>query len=171
MKSIFTPFLVALALSSSAAAFSPVIPSRIVRTSSPCTRDSIQLLLSSPSDDDQQGTSPVADLPDDIPAPVNAASVTTESKAVAVEENTTSSSYPINLPSPILLSSSMVLAIAATGSFFELFGPNPKFGFGPTAAIAAIGLPSCLFLFYAAILKGMAETEEDDREYNKPRRL
>ncbi len=39
----------------------------------------------------------------------------------------------------------------------------------PTAAIAAVGLPSCLFLFYAAIKKGEYETEQDDLEYNKPR--
>jgi hypothetical protein len=42
-------------------------------------------------------------------------------------------------------------------------------GFGPQAALAAIGLPSSLFLIYAAILKGAAETEEDDKQYNKPR--
>jgi hypothetical protein len=27
-----------------------------------------------------------------------------------------------------------------------------------------------IFLIYAAIMKGAAETEEDDKEYNKPRR-
>ncbi|KAL9182579.1 hypothetical protein ACHAXT_013231 [Thalassiosira profunda] len=66
----------------------------------------------------------------------------------------------------------MVLAIASTGSLFEITGGGPTtLGFGPTAALAAVGLPLSLFLIYAAILKGAAETEEDDREYNKPRRL
>jgi hypothetical protein len=36
--------------------------------------------------------------------------------------------------------------------------------------LAAIGLPMSIFLIYAAIMKGAAETEEDDKEYNKPRR-
>ena len=44
-------------------------------------------------------------------------------------------------------------------------------GFVPTAALAAGGVPVSIFLIYAAILKGAAETEEDDKEYNKPRRL
>jgi hypothetical protein len=57
------------------------------------------------------------------------------------------------------------------GSLFELTGGTPKLGFGVTAAISAIGLPLSVFLIYAAILKGAAETEEADREFNKPRRL
>jgi hypothetical protein len=57
----------------------------------------------------------------------------------------------------------------ALGSLFELTGGTPTLGFGPQAALAAIGLPSSLFLIYAAILKGAAETEEDDKNYNKPR--
>ena len=58
------------------------------------------------------------------------------------------------------------------GSLFELAGGGSgKLGFGPTAALAAIGLPMSIFLIYAAILKGAAETEEDDKEYNKPRKL
>jgi len=59
----------------------------------------------------------------------------------------------------------MILAIASIGSIFELSGGNPSNGVGPTAAIAAIGLPTCLFLFYAAIMKGIAETEEDDKAF------
>ena len=59
-----------------------------------------------------------------------------------------------------------------TGSLFEITGGGEtKLGFGPTAALAAIGLPLSIFLIYAAILKGAAETEEDDKEYNKPRKL
>ena len=34
-------------------------------------------------------------------------------------------------------------------------------------AIAIIGIPTCLFLFYAAIQKGIAETEADDAEYQR----
>jgi hypothetical protein len=32
-------------------------------------------------------------------------------------------------------------------------------------------MPMSIFLIYAAIMKGAAETEEDDKEYNRPRRL
>jgi len=91
------------------------------------------------------------------------------SSSSAVEDEATS--YPIDLPSPILLATSMVLAISSIGSLFELTGGTPKLGFGVTAAISAIGLPLSVFLIYAAILKGAAETEEADREFNKPRRL
>ena len=56
------------------------------------------------------------------------------------------------------------------GSLFELTGGTPKLGFGITAAITAIGLPVAVFLIYAAILKGAAETEEADKEFmNEPR--
>lgn len=58
------------------------------------------------------------------------------------------------------------------GSLFEVTGGGPtQLGFAATAAIAAIGLPASIFLIYAAILKGAAETAEDDAEYNKARRL
>ena len=57
------------------------------------------------------------------------------------------------------------------GSLFELTGGTPKLGFAVTAVITALGLPLSVFLIYAAILKGAAETEEADREFNKPRRL
>lgn len=80
-------------------------------------------------------------------------------------EQSTDSDYPINLPSPILLATSMVLAIASTGSIFELSGGNPQLGAGVSAAIAALGVPASFFLFYAAIRKGAAETEEDDRRF------
>ena len=52
------------------------------------------------------------------------------------------------------------------GSLFELLGEGePQLGFAATAAIATIGLPSGLFLLYAAILKATAETEEDDARF------
>ncbi|KAL7426452.1 hypothetical protein ACHAXH_000352 [Discostella pseudostelligera] len=84
---------------------------------------------------------------------------------------TATTSYPIDLPSPILLATSMILAIASIGSIFELTGggggsTSTTLGFVPTATIAALGLPLSIFLIYAAILKGAAETEEDDAQYN-----
>ena len=58
------------------------------------------------------------------------------------------------------------------GSLFELTGgAETQLGFVGTAALAAIGAPFSLFLLYAAIMKGAAETEEDDREYNSPRKF
>lgn len=93
------------------------------------------------------------------------------SESTSVEMNSdssTSSDVPLDVPSPILLASSMVLAIASTGSVFDLIGGNtPAIGFIPAAAVAVLGLPTCLFLFYAAVKKGMAETEEDDAKYSR----
>lgn len=80
------------------------------------------------------------------------------------EEDDGDSGVPIDLPSPILLSSSMVLAIASTGSLFEITGGK---GSLPSLAIVIIGIPTCLFLFYAAIQKGIAETEADDAEFQR----
>jgi hypothetical protein len=52
------------------------------------------------------------------------------------------------------------------GSLFELGNVNgPALGFAPTAALAALCLPAAIFLFYAAILKGQAETEQDDQAF------
>jgi len=79
----------------------------------------------------------------------------------------TTKNYPIEAPSPILLSSSMLLAITSVGSIFELIGGSPMMGFIPSVLFALVGVPSCLFLFYAAIKKGSAETEADDAEYRK----
>jgi hypothetical protein len=85
--------------------------------------------------------------------------------SVSSEEIT--SDYPIDVPSPILLAGSMVLAISSTGSIFELSGGHPVLGFIPTATITLLGIPSCFFLFYASIKKGIAETEEDDKAFQK----
>eukprot|EP00804_Cyclotella_cryptica_P025580 CCRYP_002816-RA/>CCRYP_002816-RA protein AED:0.04 eAED:0.04 QI:284/1/1/1/1/1/2/225/181 len=128
--------------------------------SRPCRTNLI--LFASPNDPETEAES----VAQEESVPSNTPVATKAEPAVAEAD---SAPYPVDLPSPLLLSASMVLAIASTGSLFELTGGAPTLGFGPTAAIAAIGLPSCLFLFYAAILKGMAETEEDDRQYNKPR--
>ena len=75
--------------------------------------------------------------------------------------------YPLDVPSPILLASSMVLAIATTGSIFELSGGNPVLGMIPSVGIIVTGLPLCFFLFYAAIKKGIAETDEDDKRFQQ----
>lgn len=74
-------------------------------------------------------------------------------------------SYPIDLPSPILLASSMILAIVGVGSGFDIFSDEPRFPFAVNAAITAGGLAICLGLFYASIRKAQAETEEDDKKY------
>jgi hypothetical protein len=50
---------------------------------------------------------------------------------------------------------------------FELTGGNPQYGSAVTAAIAAVSIPLCLFLFYASVKKAQAETDEDDKEFMK----
>jgi hypothetical protein len=59
--------------------------------------------------------------------------------------------------------------ILRTGSIFELSGGAPKIGFGPSAALIALGGPLCIFLFIAAVQKGAAETEEDDANFKAGR--
>mmetsp|Transcript_14602 Transcript_14602/g.40582 ORF Transcript_14602/g.40582 Transcript_14602/m.40582 type:complete len:167 (+) Transcript_14602:105-605(+) len=88
--------------------------------------------------------------------------LSTNTAATSAPEET---SYPIDLPSPILLASSMVLAIIGVGSGFDIFSDEPRFPFAINAAISAGGLATCLGLFYASILKAQAETEEDDKRY------
>ena len=61
----------------------------------------------------------------------------------------------------------MVLAIASTGSIFELSGGSPTIGFVPALVISVTGIPLCFFLFYAAIKKGQAETDEDDAKFKR----
>eukprot|EP00565_Helicotheca_tamesis_P000901 CAMPEP_0185737358 /NCGR_PEP_ID=MMETSP1171-20130828/30220_1 /TAXON_ID=374046 /ORGANISM="Helicotheca tamensis, Strain CCMP826" /LENGTH=185 /DNA_ID=CAMNT_0028408267 /DNA_START=133 /DNA_END=690 /DNA_ORIENTATION=- len=124
------------------------------------------LLFSTPSEDTEE----IAESADETKAVTTAdlypPSQSSSNKAAADVEDT-GTSYPVNLPSPILLASSMVLAIASTGSLFELTGGDPQLGFAPTLAIAIVGLPTCLFLFYASILKATAETEEDDKKFTR----
>lgn len=74
-------------------------------------------------------------------------------------------SFPIDLPSPILLSGAMVLAIIGVGSGFDIFADEPLFPTIVNASISAGGLSLCLGLFYASIRKAQAETEEDDEKY------
>mmetsp|Transcript_14433 Transcript_14433/g.20341 ORF Transcript_14433/g.20341 Transcript_14433/m.20341 type:complete len:168 (+) Transcript_14433:193-696(+) len=123
-------------------------------TTSTSCRQRPALFMSTEGEGEESSSSPVSEVT--TPAPVPA--------PPAEPEGT---KYPVNLPSPVLLATSMVLAIASTGSAFELAGGNPQYGFGVSAAIAAIGIPLSLFLIYAAILKGIAETEEDDKKFTK----
>jgi hypothetical protein len=65
-------------------------------------------------------------------------------------------------PKRILISLTL---LSSSGSLFELSSGKPQLGVPITAAIAALGLPACLFLFYAAVLKAQAETREDDEQF------
>ena len=85
----------------------------------------------------------------------------------ADKPNEKSKDYPLDVPSPVLLSSSMVLAIASIGSIFEVSGGSPAIGMIPSIGISAVGIPASLFLFYAAIKKGIAETEADDAKFQQ----
>ncbi|CAM9232406.1 unnamed protein product [Choristocarpus tenellus] len=85
---------------------------------------------------------------------------TGSSKQSLVDED--KNSYPINLPSYALLLLSVVVAIAFVGCIFEATGPKPVMGYPLTYAVGTLSFPGFLFLFYAAIKKGQAETEEAD---------
>ena len=87
-------------------------------------------------------------------AEVSAAAPSSPPAASPIAES--KSDVPLDVPSPILLAGSMVLAIVSTGSIFELLGGSPQYGMVPTALFAVVGTPLCFFLFYAAILKGNA---------------
>jgi len=66
----------------------------------------------------------------------------------------------------LTVNSHFVFVVGKTkGSLFELIGGSPDLGFVTSAIIAAVGFPSCLFLFYASVRKATAETEEDDRRF------
>jgi len=63
--------------------------------------------------------------------------------------------YPIDLPSPVLLAGSVLIAIISVGSLYQ----------GSLALPTVVGVPLCIYLFYASIQKGIAETEADDELY------
>ena len=56
----------------------------------------------------------------------------------------------------------------SSGSIFQLSegAQNVALSLG----ITVVGIPACFFLFYAAIKKGIAETEEDDAQFRKKNR-
>jgi hypothetical protein len=117
--------------------------------------------------------------------------------SIATPSEPEGTQYPIDVPSPLLLATSVVLAIVGTGevsygkrivclckpwfsllfffffptigSAFELVNPEPKFGVATTAVLTLVSLPLCFFLFYASVLKATAETEVDDKEFMKGR--
>ena len=170
---IIASALYALALIQSSSAFSPthhasqaagrsVLATQQQKISNvEAGRSSGALCLSS-EDESSSSSSSSSDVGEEISAALS------ETSAVAQTETPEppKPDVPLDLPSPILLASSMVLAIASTGSVFELLGGSPQYGLAPTAAIALIGTPLCFFLFYAAIVKGNAETEADDQRFN-----
>mmetsp|Transcript_23398 Transcript_23398/g.67420 ORF Transcript_23398/g.67420 Transcript_23398/m.67420 type:complete len:200 (-) Transcript_23398:100-699(-) len=120
------------------------------------TKGSSNVVLSM-SDDEGSGNisdQSAAEVPATPPSPPAASAVAG-----------TKTEVPLDLPSPVLLAGSMVLAIVSTGSIFELLGGSPQYGMIPTALFAVLGTPLCFFLFYSAILKGNAETEADDQRF------
>lgn len=77
-----------------------------------------------------------------------------------------------DLPFPVYLIGSCLVAIAAVGSIFEYFNQNPIFGvvqpdsplWAPILGVFAItGFPSAGFLFYKAISLANKASEEADR--------
>jgi len=124
-----------------------------------CNTKFRKLSLSSSIDDEDPNAEEdyrTAPLVEKIVAPVE-----------TVEEE---SSLPLDVPSPILLGSSVILAIAGTGSLFQLIGGDPPNGSAVTASIIVVSLPLCAFLFYAALKKGQAETDADDAEFRSKNR-
>ena len=76
--------------------------------------------------------------------------------------STSSTSYPLDVPSPILLGGAMLLAIIGVGTLFTSLTDKSANVIG-TVAVVGINVPVSLYLFVAAIKKGQAETEEDDK--------
>ena len=61
----------------------------------------------------------------------------------------------------------MLLAIATTGLIFNFSAQDN--GVLMSVGVGLLGLPLTLFLFYASVKKGAAETEEDDRRFEQER--
>ncbi|KAG7374142.1 hypothetical protein IV203_013237 [Nitzschia inconspicua] len=125
-------------------------------------------VIFSSSGDESTTSSSDTEESESLEAPSQSTSSAVSTPAPPKSSTTTEeTSYPIDLPSPILLASSMILAIVGTGSGFDLANESPRYGFGITFSIATIGLTLSVGLFYASILKAKAETEADDKEYMK----
>ncbi|GAX12972.1 hypothetical protein FisN_2Hh463 [Fistulifera solaris] len=101
---------------------------------------------------------------DDKPTAVKEDVVSSDTPSMSSETET---QYPLDIPSPILLATSMLLAISSVGSLFQMMDSSAT---PVSAAIALIGLPLCLFFFYAAITKAQAETEADDKAFLRDQR-
>ncbi|GMI25348.1 hypothetical protein TeGR_g490 [Tetraparma gracilis] len=66
------------------------------------------------------------------------------------------------VPSPLLLSSSILLLIASVGSVFT---DTPNASPLVSYALPLVGVPGGGLLFLCAIRKGQRETEEDDEKF------
>jgi len=138
-------------------------PSSMVSSSS-SARCIPQTVLFSSTDEPEKEPSKTQSTPEPVtpPAPAPSTSVLPVAVNMDMEED---SSIPLDVPSPLLLASSIIIAIISVGSLFDLLGGSPSLGFAPSAGIALVGLPVCFFLFYAAIVKGQKETEDDDEKF------
>uniref|UniRef100_A0A7S2Y7X1 PSII 6.1 kDa protein n=1 Tax=Entomoneis paludosa TaxID=265537 RepID=A0A7S2Y7X1_9STRA len=116
-------------------------------------------LYSSPGDDNTQEA---PTTPDDVTSLNDTIEQLQQSSPTAVLAEQEDVEYPLDVPSPVLLASSIVLAISSTGSLFNCIEGNIT---PVSLGLAVIGFPLFLFLLYAAILKGAAETKEDDERY------
>mmetsp|Transcript_22072 Transcript_22072/g.28564 ORF Transcript_22072/g.28564 Transcript_22072/m.28564 type:complete len:187 (+) Transcript_22072:120-680(+) len=140
----------------------PILLHKARRTSKSTRKWAQEENSSSDSDSDTSSSSePTPSLDDSLDATIERLRQKAFAPKAQLEEQE-DAEPPLNVPSPILLSSSMVLAIASIGSVFEIIeGKVTSVSIG----IALIGFPLFLFLFYAALLKGAAETKEDDENY------
>jgi len=75
---------------------------------------------------------------------------------------------PIDLPSPILLALTIITAIISAGSIFNVIGGQSD-NVILSLSIGTVGTPLSFLFFYGAILKGIAETEEDDEKFLRGR--
>lgn len=81
-------------------------------------------------------------------------------RIVAQINNKNDTSAVLPVPSAVLLLTSSVLAIAAIGCVFELSSGHPQYGTKLTSAILLVAGPAFPYLFWQAIRKGRAESEE-----------
>ena len=93
------------------------------------------LFMSSPEEPPKNENSPVTENP------ASTAIESTSSK----EEEEESASYPINVPSPILLASSMVIAIASTGTF-RILAKNSRLEKPKRSRLTSV---HCFVLFFS----------------------
>lgn len=108
----------------------------------PGSQQNKMVFYSAPSEDDKVSTAPPATIRKE------------------------STRYPIDLASPVLLSSSMLSAAVSTSSAFQLTTPgvDPLLGVPATNVVVFTGIPVGFFLLYAAYLKYIAEMEQEDNE-------
>lgn len=109
----FLPLMAAILACYTAEAFSPVARPSLTRVQPLRSSEDDEVTLPTlPSQKDAAPVKVEAAVP--VAAPV-AAPVTTSTSSVVAKEEEEGTSYPIDLPSPLLLGASMVLAISGTG--------------------------------------------------------